>query len=351
MVLSRTHTNAAMISLGGNYMGCVRRKQLLRPPLAPDTKAERFLTHLPIIGPRTLIRDAIALVLQSDSEMLPVVVKNKLQGVVFARDLAAKDPNLGQATLADVTQHEASPIPASSSISEAAAALRRHDMESIPLVEENGELGGWASFSDIYRYVIAPEKGVRGTGEFVGEKLHPMRNPVAPLASHLGITSPPDMILSDAVGLLREKGRNELTMVEDVRAVAHVNVLGMLSLVGEPSDLLVQVAGLEDEDSMVVGQIIGNLRATARKVGRICKGLQTPEIKVKTYEHRGSRRKRYEVRVTFSVPEQFVAEAKGWDLLSVSQRAIKKVEREIIRARSKIIESHRQRRTRPAEEV
>jgi CBS domain-containing protein len=351
LVLCRTHSNSAVVRDGKKFAGYVMRKQLLRPPVAPDTKAERLLTHPPVLSPSSKLDDSISLMLQSGCDMLPVIARKNFEGVVLARDLAANHPSLGRMDLEEVTHGVAPGIPAASTISDAATALRNYDMESIPLVEKNDELGGWATFADIQRFLIAPEKGVRGTGEFIGEKEHPLRNPVLPLASHTGSKVATGSDVGSALKLMGDNKGNEVTVVDGNMVVIHIGVLGILSLTRQPTEMLVQVAGLEDADPIDAGQLVDNLRATAAKLQRICRGMGTPELKVKTYEHRGSSRKRYEVRVAFSVPDQYVAEAKGWNLLRVGTQAIKKVEREIIMARSKTLEAHRHRRTRPAEGV
>jgi signal-transduction protein with cAMP-binding, CBS, and nucleotidyltransferase domain len=283
--------------------------------------------------------------------MLPVIARKSFEGVVLARDLAANHPTLGNMNLEEVTHGIAPGIPAGSTISDAATALRNYDMESVPLVEKDDELGGWVSFAEIQRFLIAPERGVRGTGEFVGEKEHPLRNPVLPLASHTGAKVAVGSNVGSVLKLMLQNKCNEVTVVDGNRVILHIGMLGILSLTRQPSHMLVQVAGLEDADPIDAGQLVDNLRATAEKLQKICRGMGTPELKVKTYEHRGSSRKRYEVRVAFSVPDQYVAEAKGWNLLRVGTQAIKKVEREIIKGRSRTLESHRHRRTRPAQGV
>jgi CBS domain-containing protein len=351
LVLCRTHSNSAIIRDGKKFLGYVMRKQLLRPPIAPDAKAERLISHPPVLHGSTGLDDAISLMLQSGCDMLPVVKKDRFLGTVLARDLALNHPTLGDLGLEEVTHNLAAGIPSKGTISEAATALRTNDMESLPLVDDGDELAGWVSFADIHRYLIAPERGVRGTGEFVGEKRHPLRNPVLPLAMHAGIEVAPEVNVGSALKLMVDGKSNEVTVIDGTTVISHVNILGILALTQRPVELLVQVAGLEDEDPMVAGQLIGNLRATALKLQKTCREMGTPEIKVKTYEHKGSKRKRYEVRVAFSVPDQYVAEAKGWNLLSVGTQAIKKVEREILKGRSKMMESHKHRRTRPAEGV
>jgi CBS domain-containing protein len=280
---------------------------------------------------------------------LPVLERNRLIGGVNARELAHELRSLPDTQLGEIG-HLASPLTEDLVILEAAARMRESDSESMPIVDQGGALTGWVNFPDIFRYVISPERGVRGTGEFVGEKIHPGKNPVSSISDSVGVTATADMTAPQAVELLYRTRRNEATVIEDGLVLGQISILGILSVTRERSDVLIQVAGLEEEDPFVVNQITGNMRATALKLGRMCRNMSTPEIKVKSYEHGGSSRRRYEVRVTFSIPERYVAEAKGWDLLSTSQRALKRVEREIIRNRSKLIDSHRHRGSPPNEE-
>jgi CBS domain-containing protein len=346
LVLSRTRCNAAPVARGDRFLGCVMRRQLLRPPLAPDTKAERLLSHPPILRPDTRIEDAVALVLQSGCDLLPVADGERLLGMVSARDIAHSHADFVGLSLSDVAEHLAPPVPAGGSISEAATALRELNMESLPLVAQAQELSGWITFARIHPYLVAPEKGVRGTGEFIGEKERPYGNPIAPLATKTGLTSPMDLSLPDAIDLLRTKQSNELTVVEKSRVLGHLNVLGIIAASRRGEDILVQVTGLDEEEPAVAMAVTQNLKAAALKIARSCREIGTPELKVKTYEHRGSKRRRYDVRVSFSLPERYVAEAKGWDLLPVTSQALKKVEREISRSRSKLIDLHKHRRKR-----
>jgi CBS domain-containing protein len=349
IVLSRTRSNSAVVREKRGFVGFVMRKQLLRPPVAPETKAERLVSHPPVLDESSRPEDVVSLMLQSGCEMLPVVENGRFEGVVLARDLASNIPALGSMKLEDVEHRLMYGIPIEATISDAASALRENDIESVPLVGIDNKLAGWISFTDIFRYLVAPEKGVRGTGEFVGEKEHPLRNPAMPLSTRSGLGIEPGTDIKSALSAMRERKCNEITVIDGNRVRVHINVLGILYLTRQPTGILVQVAGLEDEDPIVAGQLVNGLRSTAAKIQKICGGMGTPELKVKSYKHRGSGRKRYEVRVSFSTPEQYVAEAKGWNLLMAGTQAIKKVEREIIKARSKLIDSHRHRRSRRSE--
>jgi len=345
-VLARTRANAALVAEGRTLTGCVMRKLLLRPPLSPETKAERLASHMPFGQLGDTIEDAVAMMLQSGCDLLPVVEGGKLVGALFARDLALRDPALEDLAVKDASHHLAPPLGLDSSLSEAARRLREMDMESLPLIDKKGAFSGWISFPDVQRYLVSPARALRRTGELVGEKDRPLRNPVGPLANKSNLTIGSESGLHDAILRLCQKQTNEITVLEGDIVMGQLSIMRILGLRMPTPALMVQTAGLEEEDPLAVSQVVGNLRSTALKISRICRNMRTPEIKVKSYMHAGSGRRRYEVRVSFSVPEQYVAEAQGWDLAAVSNIAIGKVEKEILRGRSRVIDSHRRRRTR-----
>ncbi|MBU7004682.1 MAG: hypothetical protein HXS50_03890, partial [Theionarchaea archaeon] len=99
LVLCRTRSNSAVVRDGKKFGGFVMRKQLLRPPVAPDTKAERLLTHPPVLSPSSRPEDAISLMLQSGCDMLPVIAGKSFEGMVLARDLALNHTTLGKMNL------------------------------------------------------------------------------------------------------------------------------------------------------------------------------------------------------------------------------------------------------------
>jgi len=350
-VLARTRANAALVAEGSRLIGCVMRKLLLRPPLSPETKAERLATHVPCGQPGTAIENAIAMMLQSGCDLLPVVEGDKLVGAAFARDLALRDPAFGALLVRDASDHLAPPLRVDSSVSEAARCLREMDMESLPLVDTKGAFSGWISFPDVQRYLVAPTRALRRTGELVGEKDRPLRNPIGPLANRSNLAIGAESNLHDAILRLCRKQLNEITVLDRGTVLGHLSIIRILGLKMPTPDLMVQTAGLEEEDPLPVSQVIGNLRSTALKIRKICRNMGTPEIKVKSYMHAGSGRKRYEVRVSFSVPERYVAEAQGWDLAATSSKAIGKVEKEVLRGRSRVIDSHRRRRARAIQGV
>lgn len=342
-ILSKTRSNIVLVQDRGTLVGSVMRRQLLRSPLSLETKAERLLFHPPLLRPDATQEDAIALALQSRCDLLPVGRDNRLQGVVLARDLAAQDPSLEAYSVSDLVDQAADPLSHLSSLGEVAAVLRDLDFESIPLADEVGNLLGWVCFSDLQRYLVSPERGVRRLGEFAGEKDRPLRNPAKTLARQAGIKIPANMNLQRAVEILRSEKANELTIVEDGSALGHISILRILASTRQRADVLVQVAGLEEEDPLVVSQILDNLKSTAIKIQGIWKNMGTPELKVKTYERGHSGRKRYEVKVSFTVPDLHMAKAEGWNLLAAATQALKKIERDLIETRSKVVHSHRRR--------
>ncbi len=338
--ITRTRCNAALVRDGNTFVGNVMRSQLLRPPLSPETKAGRLISHPPVLEKSESIKDAIARTVQSRCDILPVIDKDEFQGAVLARDLAFQDRSIRGISVEEISDQIVPPISSDVSISEAGTALRQNDLESIPLVEGSGDLVGWISFSSIHRYMISPEKGVRGTGEFVGEKDHPLRNPAKTLAKEDGSRIEVGTGVHDVVAMMCSSKLNEITIVEDEEILGQLNIHSILTATREESKIPVQVKGLEGEDPMVADKVISDLRAMAGKISSRWQNVETPKLTVKSYHHQGSKRKRYEVKVSFPVPDQHVAQAEGWDLLTVCQTALKRIERELRKERSKIIDSH-----------
>jgi len=337
-VLSRTRLNAVIVARNGRLAGCIHRRSLLKPPVSAETKAERLIFQPPTVSPSNRPQDAVALLIQSKMDFLPVLQGTRLVGTVLARDLAVINGPDG--ILEDLSDALVPPLDKDASISEAAAVLREKDLYSVPVVEEDGELVGWASFPDVFRYILAPTDAMT-IGEFKGEREKPLRNPVAPISSQTGVLADSSESIKSGLRKMQAADLNELTVVEDGAVLGHLSVLAILSLSQPATTMAVDISGAEEEDPLVVSLIAKNATALFAKLSRVWPRLRPPHLKIKSYEHELSKRKRYHVTVVFQTPERFVAEAEGWDLMTVANSALKKVEREMLKGKSRLIESHR----------
>jgi acetoin utilization protein AcuB len=111
---------------------------------------------------------AIKLMKQNDIRMLPVVKKGKLVGVVTDRDL--KRSSASDATTLDVHEllylvskikvqevmtKNAITVPQNYTIEETAEVLLKNKISGVPVVDQNGEIVGTITQTDLFRVIIS----------------------------------------------------------------------------------------------------------------------------------------------------------------------------------------------------
>jgi len=105
---------------------------------------------------------------QNDIRMLPVVKKGKLVGVVTDRDLkraSASDATtldvhellylVSKIKVQDVMTKNAITVPQNYTIEETAEVLLKHKISGVPVVDQNGQLVGTITQTDLFRVLIS----------------------------------------------------------------------------------------------------------------------------------------------------------------------------------------------------
>ena len=114
------------------------------------------------------MQDAMKLMKQNDIRMLPVVKKGKLVGVVTDRDLkraSASDATtldvhellylVSKIKVQDVMTKNAITVPQNYTIEETAEVLLKHKISGVPVVDQNGQLVGTITQTDLFRVLIS----------------------------------------------------------------------------------------------------------------------------------------------------------------------------------------------------
>jgi len=114
------------------------------------------------------MQDAIKRMKQNDIRMLPVVKKGKLVGVVTDRDLkraSASDATtldvhellylVSKIKVQDVMTKNAITVPQNYTIEETAEVLLKHKISGVPVVDQNGQLVGTITQTDLFRVLIS----------------------------------------------------------------------------------------------------------------------------------------------------------------------------------------------------
>jgi len=114
------------------------------------------------------MQDAMKRMKQNDIRMLPVVKKGKLVGVVTDRDLkraSASDATtldvhellylVSKIKVQDVMTKNAITVPQNYTIEETAEVLLKHKISGVPVVDQNGQLVGTITQTDLFRVLIS----------------------------------------------------------------------------------------------------------------------------------------------------------------------------------------------------
>ena len=114
------------------------------------------------------MQDAIKRMKQNDIRMLPVVKKEKLVGVVTDRDLKRASASnattldvhellylVSKIKVQDVMTKNAITVPQNYTIEETAEVLLKHKISGVPVVDQNGQLVGTITQTDLFRVLIS----------------------------------------------------------------------------------------------------------------------------------------------------------------------------------------------------
>lgn len=120
-----------------------------------------MVTKVVTIGPEATVKDGASLMASSKCSCLVVVRENAALGIVTERDLVRKtiaagvDPS--KALMSDVMSSPLITIRAKSTVIEAAEGMSKSLVRRLVVVDENGELAGLISATDIAK-LLAKKK-------------------------------------------------------------------------------------------------------------------------------------------------------------------------------------------------
>lgn len=139
---------------GDEYRGVVTRRQLTSSHRNPDEKLGSIVWHVPRLSPDTDVRDAARLMLDSDSQLLPVFEDDELTGVVTVDGiLAGVQSSLDALTVRDVYTRDLIAIAPASTMGEALHTFRDQRITHLPVVDDD-ESVGLLSLHDVTNLII-----------------------------------------------------------------------------------------------------------------------------------------------------------------------------------------------------
>ncbi|WP_435348874.1 CBS domain-containing protein [Haloarchaeobius sp. HRN-SO-5] len=127
---------------GDEFEGVVTRRQLATSHHPPDEKIGSLVWHVPRLAPDEDVRTVAQLMIDSDSQVLPVFEGQELVGVVTVDDvLEAVKPFLDAATVREAASDDLVTVHPGTSFGEALNRFRENHITHLPVVEEGSAVG------------------------------------------------------------------------------------------------------------------------------------------------------------------------------------------------------------------
>jgi CBS domain-containing protein len=292
---------------GDEFEGIVTRRQLAASHHPPNEKIGSLVWHVPRLAPDEDVRKVAQLMIDSDSQLLPVFEGQKLVGVVTVDDvLEAVQPFLDAATVADAASTDLVSVDPETTFGEALHLFRENRFTHLPVVEgdsavgilslydvtdftvrsieqsQAGDAGGVDSFGgDISDSAGRARRG--GFGAREGELARLLDLPVRDVMVSPVRTIDPSETLDVAVGEMFDIEASSLVVTDDGSPhgiVTKTDVLDALTWEAE-GNRAVQVYGTDLVDDMSYDDIV----AMVEKFDDRDHGMNVLDAKVHLHEH------------------------------------------------------------------
>ncbi|AXG11334.1 CBS domain-containing protein [Haloplanus rubicundus] len=127
---------------GDEFEGVVTRRQLATSHHPPTEKAGSVVHRVPRLAPDEDVRKVARLMIESDSQLLPVFEGETLVGVVTADDVLRQvQPFLDAVTVAQAYTADLVSLSPESTFGDALHTFREHHVTHLPVVEEDAAVG------------------------------------------------------------------------------------------------------------------------------------------------------------------------------------------------------------------
>lgn len=308
---------------GKKMLGIVTLHGIVTRDIPLYTKISNFVINTPRIEASEKAETAAELILRSGVHAIPVMEKGNLVGIITGSDLLCLVKS--NKTVSEIAVPCES-VTASDRMGKAIDIMTNLNVSRVPVVEK-GELVGVVRTLDLIKFLRGRER-VGSKGRLGDEKLRLEETQVRTIMSK-PVSLAKEATLSDAAKIMKRGGE------------AFVSNGEMLILT--PKDILevqigvshrgvfVEISNLGNEKETVIEKMHSSTEEFVKKIGKMIHGLEYLFIHVERHKKSGSRMK-YSVRARLHTPlGLFVSHTWGWDLASVTQNAMDRLEKVIIK--------------------
>jgi CBS domain-containing protein len=332
------------IVLENKLLGLVTLAEIARRrDMPPTTKAERVLSSAPQVSPEDDLPSVAEKMMGANLRALPVTEKNRLVGLISRTDITralAQAEEADAVPVKDVMSSSPLCVNGEAEVTEARRIMASLHERSVPVVDDERRLIGVIGLKDLTAFFASAKQRER-KGDFTGEKNAP-RVRISSLMRSPPITLGPEAKLGQALKLMIQNDISSIVVTENSEPVGLVTKADVLEVVAgfkERKELLVQISGLEEQPD-VYEQMYDIIQKGMKRIA----GIVTPRIfsvHVVTYKGDGDRTK-WSLRCRLSTTTGMIyARHFDWDLFAALEGLLDQLESRIKKEKDKKVAERR----------
>ncbi|MEM2868889.1 MAG: CBS domain-containing protein [Thermoplasmata archaeon] len=320
----------------GNLLGMVSYDVLIKRRQFPlSSEAKSVMVSAPSVPEDASAATIAEALLSSDMRAVPVVRRSRVVGIVSRSDLIRGllgADELSSVKVEDVMSPSPVVVRERDSLERARQGMKSLDVRSVPVVDDQGRLVGVVGARDIVQVMEDQREGrhARSPGERV-----PLEIAVGSVMSSPAIAISPEATLAEAAKLMVERDVSTVVVTRDDRPVGVLtqsDILELLTSLKEKEGLYVNITGLEDEDPDTYDMLYSIIERAMKRVASLC-SPRVLTMHIARHHTRGDVYK-HSLRVRLSTRKGiYRAYTYAWDLFAATDDAMKKLEKQIRRAR------------------
>ncbi len=274
------------------------------------------------INQNTPVMDAVCEIIESGQRAAPIVDEDgKLVGIITDYDIMKRSGTselLKDVKITKIMTRNPITIDKTDSIGKARSLMRKYNIGRLIVLDNEGNPVGIVTEEDILRKIYKPKKKMT-VGEFAGEKVPRMAQPVSIIMNTPLITAEIDSSVADVARLMEKHDIRgvPITKKGTLRGiVTRIDIMKYIKNLREESVIEVELHGEFDEEMKELAERI--LMTEIKKIAKQSKRLHWIKIVMKK-EHDKGGVPYYTVKVYVKTPRKLYV-AEGKPKLSVSKR-------------------------------
>ncbi|MEM0449422.1 MAG: CBS domain-containing protein [Methanomassiliicoccales archaeon] len=299
-----------------SYRNIIRRRNLVI-----GMKAKTILEQAPLITEETRITEVAEHFISTGYRQLPVVKGNKLVGLVSRAGIISIIPkikDLRNLKAKELMTTDVATVSRNDSIKKALEIMRRLDIRTLPVVDDDERLVGIIGIKDMVNYFWGV-KDAQKIGERSGNN-DPVEIKVGSLAVDNVYTISPEDDVGSVVKLMTSKNVSALPVVERDKIQGILTMYDLVELVAsfrEREMVYMQITGLEEEDRFSLDIMEKEIQSGLAKISKITKP-QLFTLHVTKHHSTGNRAKYSLSGRLFTENGAFIAKSVDWSLIKAT---------------------------------